>query len=71
MRDVELDYLRAGHIAGPVETLAFIAANDEDIVLVNNNDLAFGDLAVVNLERGPPKGLEIVKSMLIQFCKVE
>jgi hypothetical protein len=71
LRDIELYDLRAGHVAGPVKTLAFIAADDENVVFVDDDDLALGDLAVIDLEGGPAKGLKIVECMLIQLCKVE
>ena len=63
--------LGAGYVAGPVETLAFIATNYEYIVFIYNDNLAFGDFPIVNLEGGPTQSLKIVKSMLIQLCKVE
>jgi hypothetical protein len=71
LRDVELYDLRAGYVAGPVETLAFIPADYEDVVFVDDDDFALRDFAIVDLEGGPAKGLKIVECMLIQLCKVE
>ena len=63
--------LRAGHVAGPIEALGLVATDDQDILLVDHHDLTFGDLAIVDFERGPAKGLEVVEGVLIQLSEVE
>jgi len=40
-------------------------------LLIYDDDLTLGDLAVVDLEGGPAQSLEVVKSMLVQLRKVE
>ena len=66
-----MDDLRAGHVTGPIEALGLVATDDQDILLVDHHDLTFGDLAIVDLERGPAEGLEVVEGVLVQLREVE
>ena len=63
--------LRARNVAGPIEALGLVATDDQDILLINNYNFALGDLAIVDFERGPAEGLEIVEGVLIQLREVE
>lgn len=71
LRDVKLDYLRAGNVGGPIKALRFIASNYQNILLVYNNDLTLAYFTIIHFERGPPQRLKVVKCMLIQLCKIE
>ena len=71
LRDVELDDLRARHVTGPVEALGLVPSDDQDVLLVDDDDLALGDLPIVDLEGGPAEGLEVVEGMLVQLREVE
>lgn len=40
-------------------------------MLIDHDDLALGDLPIVNLERGPAQRLKIVEGVLVQLSEVE
>lgn len=51
---VELYDLAAGHVGAPVEGFRLVPANDQYVLLIDDNDFPLADLAVIDLERGPP-----------------
>lgn len=71
LRDIKLDYLRAGDVGGPVEALRLIAPNDQDVLLVYHHDLTLAYLTIIYFEGGPPQRLKVVKCMLIQLREIE
>jgi len=71
LRNIELNDLGAGYIGGPIETLRFIPSDDKDILLVNYYDFTLANLSVIDFERGPSEGLEVIEGVLVKFCEVK
>ena len=70
-RYVEKQDLRTGDVGGPVELVGLVAADDEDVGLVDDDDFSFTDFFIEDLEASPFESLKIVKSMLIKLREVE
>lgn len=71
LRNIKLNDLGAGYVGGPIETLRFIPSDDENILLVNYNDFTLADLSVIDFERGPSEGLEVIEGVLVKFREVK
>lgn len=50
LRDIKLNDLRAGHVAGPVETFGLVTSDDQNVLFIYHHDLTLADLSVVDLE---------------------
>lgn len=55
----------------PVELVGFVPPNNEDVVLVNDDNLALTNLFVVHFEAGPLELFKVIESMLVQLREVE
>ena len=51
--------------------VSLVAANDQNVRLVDDNYLALADLLVVHFEAGPLELFEVIKCMLVEFGEVE
>jgi len=69
--NVKEENLGAGDVGAPVELVCLVAAYDENVALVNHHDLSFANFLLKNLETCPLQSFEVVKGMLVQFCKVK
>jgi hypothetical protein len=70
-RNVEKENLRRGDIGRPVELICLIAANDENVWLIDDDNLALTDFLVEHFEAGPLQFFKIVVSVLIQLGEVK
>lgn len=69
--DVEEEDLRARYVSGPVELVSLVAADDQDVALVNDHYFALADLLVEHLEARPLQSFKVIEGMLIEFSEVE
>jgi hypothetical protein len=57
--------LRTGNVGAPVKLVCLVAAHNEDVTFVNNDDFALADLFVENFETRPFEAFKIIECMLI------
>lgn len=70
-RYVEQKNLRRRYVRRPVELISLVAADDEDVRLVDDNNLSFADLLIVHFEASPLELFKVVKSVLVKLSEVE
>lgn len=69
--NVEQQNLRAWDVCAPIKLVSFVAADNENVALVDHYDLAFTDFLVVDFETRPLQPFKIVECMLIKLCEVK
>lgn len=69
--DVEEEYLRTGDVGGPVELVGLVAADDQNVCLVNDDNFSFANFFVEDLETRPLQSLKIIECVLVKLSKVK
>ena len=71
MSDIELDDECTWHVLTPVKIVCFVSAYDENVLLVDDSDLAFRNAFLVYFELRPAHFVEVIVGMLVEFGEVE